>query len=129
MTDIRLRLEAPDGSSAKEYRIHDGIVQTRRQEPRSKYAPEGSWQRLTPQQLSDHVKRSTPVSHCSNIGWAGDVCSECVRLRNPTGREHALKRINIPNCKLLDLCSTSAPEFLSGETAPRIMGPETRAAN
>jgi hypothetical protein len=45
MTYIRLRLEAPDDSSAKEYRIHDGIVQTRRQEPRSKYAPEG-WRRL-----------------------------------------------------------------------------------
>jgi len=70
MTDIRLRLEAPDGSSAKEYRIHDGMVQTRRQQPGSKYA-EGSWQRLTPQQLSDHVKRSTPVSHWLQyrLGW------------------------------------------------------------
>jgi len=70
MTDIRLRLEAPDGSSAKEYRIHDGMVQTRRQQPGSKYA-EGSWQRLTPQQLSDHVKRSTPVCHWLQyrLGW------------------------------------------------------------
>jgi len=68
---VQLRLESPDGSVAREYRVSDGKVETRRQEAEARYGPEGSWHRLTPQQLSDHVKHSTVVSHWlqRRLGW------------------------------------------------------------
>jgi hypothetical protein len=69
--DVRLRLESPDSLAAREYRLHDGRVETRRQEAEMAYAPESYWQQLTPQQLSDHVRHSTVVSYWlqCRVGW------------------------------------------------------------
>ena len=68
--NVRLRLESPNDSAAREYRVNNGIVETRRQ-TESRFAAEISWHRLTPQQLSDHVKRSDVVSKWLEyrIGW------------------------------------------------------------
>lgn len=65
-----LRLEAADGSIAKQYRLSDSGVEVRYSD-KPRYEPGGSWQRLTPQQLSDHVKRSDIVSKWLQyrIGW------------------------------------------------------------
>jgi len=64
MISQHLRLEAPDGSAAKEYRVCNDTVEVRR-------PPESDWQRLTPQQLNDHVMRSSIVSQWlqARIGW------------------------------------------------------------
>jgi len=69
--NARLRLESPDSSAAREFRLHDGRVETRRRKAHMPYAPESSWQRLTSQQLSDHVKHSTVVSYWlqRRVGW------------------------------------------------------------
>ena len=78
-----LRLEAPDGSVARQYRVSNNAVEVRYSEvPR--YEPGGTWQRLTPQQLSDHVKRSDIVSKWLQyrIGWRR-LLQMCV------GEEHA----------------------------------------
>lgn len=81
---VQLRLESPDGSVAREYRVSDGKVETRRQEAEAKYGPEGSWHRLTPQQLSDHVKHSTVVSHWlqRRLGWRR-LLRMCVAQESP----------------------------------------------
>src|SRR5262245_56208791 len=69
--NVRLRLESPDSSAAREYRLHDGRVETRREEADMAYAPESCWKRLTPQQVSDHVRHSTVVSYWlqRRVGW------------------------------------------------------------
>jgi hypothetical protein len=69
--DVRLRLESPVSLAAREYRLHDGRVETRRQEADMAHAPESYWQQLTPQQLSDHVRHSTVVSYWlqCRVGW------------------------------------------------------------
>src|SRR5712692_3533731 len=61
--NVRLRLEAADGSATKEYRIDDGKVEVRSLHSHSGYdPPESSWHRLTPQQLSTHVECNTVVA-------------------------------------------------------------------
>src|SRR5260370_33518206 len=61
--NVRLRLEAADGSATKQYRIDDGKVEVRSLHSHSGYdPPERSWHRLTPQQLSTHVERNTVVA-------------------------------------------------------------------
>jgi len=69
--NVSLRLESHDDLAAREYRIHDEWVETRRQESHSRFAPESSWERLTSQQLSDHVMHSTVVSQWlqRRVGW------------------------------------------------------------
>jgi len=70
--NVRLRLEAADGSATKEYRIDDGKVEVRSLYSHSRYdPPESSWHRLTPQQLSTHVERNTVVAQWleRRLGW------------------------------------------------------------
>jgi len=70
--NVRLRLEAGDGSATKEYRIDDGKVEVRSLHSHSGYDPaESSWHRLTPQQLSTHVERNTVVAQWleRRLGW------------------------------------------------------------
>ena len=65
-----LRLEAPDGSVARQYRLSENGVEVRNSE-KPRYEAVGAWQKLTPQQLSDHVRRSDIVSKWLQyrIGW------------------------------------------------------------
>src|SRR6476661_7600197 len=65
-----LRLEAPDDTIAIQYRLSNNGVEVRYSEA-PRYGPGSTWQRLTPQQLSDHVKRSDIVSKWLQyrIGW------------------------------------------------------------
>lgn len=70
--NVRLRLEAADGSATKQYRIDDGKVEVRSLHSHSGYdPPESSWHRLTPQQLSTHVERNTVVAQWleRRLGW------------------------------------------------------------
>src|SRR5260370_5754270 len=70
--NVRLRLEAADGSATKQYRIDDGKVEVRTLHLHSGYdPPESSWHRLTPQQLSTHVERNTVVAQWleRRLGW------------------------------------------------------------
>ena len=70
--NVRLRLEAADGSAIKEYRIDDGNVEVRSLHSRSVYEPpESSWHRLTPQELGTHVERNTAVAQWleRRLGW------------------------------------------------------------
>ena len=74
-----LRLEAADGSGVEEYRIFGDRVEVRR--PRcgeENDDPElvgdqvsGGWRRLTPSDLSRHVKDNTVVAHWlkQRLGW------------------------------------------------------------
>jgi hypothetical protein len=69
---MRLRLEAEDGTSAREYRIDDGNVEVRNLHPRGGHdSPENSWQRLTSEQLSTQVERNTLVAQWieRRLGW------------------------------------------------------------
>jgi hypothetical protein len=69
---MRLRLEAEDGSAAREYRIDDGNVEVRNlQPPGGDDSAENSWQRLTPAQLSMQVERNTVVAQWleRRLGW------------------------------------------------------------
>ena len=54
-----LRLEAGSGS-AKEYRIRDEMIEVRQLQSPS--GDESQWHQLTPEQLTDHVKRNTVVA-------------------------------------------------------------------
>jgi len=74
MTDksVRLRLEAQDGSTGREYRVGEGKVEVRSLQSRGEHhPPEGRWHRLTPQQLSIHVERNTIVALWleRRLGW------------------------------------------------------------
>jgi hypothetical protein len=66
---IHLRLEARNGFAAKEYRIKRGSVEVRT------FACESDhmriWSRLTPEQLSTHVKHHTVVARWleHRLGW------------------------------------------------------------
>ena len=67
--NIRLLLESGDGSPAKEYRIEDGNVEVKTLDGGSYYG--NVWWRLTPGQLSTHVKRNTLVARWleHRLGW------------------------------------------------------------
>ena len=57
---MHLRLEARNGSPAKEYRIESGSVEVRTFDCESDHVR--IWSRLTPEQLSTHVKRHTVLA-------------------------------------------------------------------
>jgi len=69
----RLRLERTDGSSVKEYRIKNGIVEARTLDPYGQPDPRigSDWQQLTPDQLAVHVERNTMVAQWlrRRLGW------------------------------------------------------------
>ena len=67
--NIRLLLESGDGSPAKEYRIEDGNVEVKTVDGGSYCGT--VWWRLTPGQLSTHVKRNTLVARWveHHLGW------------------------------------------------------------
>ena len=70
--NVRLRLEAADGSATKEYRVDNGRVEVRSLQSYNGYAPpESSWHRLTPQELRTHVERNTAVAQWleRRLGW------------------------------------------------------------
>ncbi len=59
--DNRLRLDAPDGSPWEDYRIENGHVEMRVPDVEAK-PQNGSWRKLTPEQITLHVMRSTVVA-------------------------------------------------------------------
>jgi hypothetical protein len=67
--NIRLLLESGGGSPAKEYRIEDGNVEVKTLDGGS--YRRNVWWRLTPGQLSTHVKRNTLVARWleHRLGW------------------------------------------------------------
>jgi hypothetical protein len=70
--NVRLRLQAGDGSASEEYRVDNGRVEVRSLHSQAAYeAPESSWHRLTPHQLSTHVERNTVVAQWleRRLGW------------------------------------------------------------
>lgn len=68
ITPMCLRLESQDGR-AEEFRIRNGIVEVRTLEGNSD--GEREWQRVTPEQLTDHVNRNTAVAQwlMRRLGW------------------------------------------------------------
>jgi hypothetical protein len=66
---MKLRLESRNGSPAKEYRIEGGNVEVRTLDRESDDV--SVWSRLTPEQMSIHVKRNTVVASWleSRLGW------------------------------------------------------------
>jgi hypothetical protein len=69
LTPISLRVEDPDGRTVAEYRIHDEAVEVR-------HLPlladaEDEWYQLTPEDLTSHVSRNTPVAQwlTRRLGW------------------------------------------------------------
>jgi hypothetical protein len=79
---MTLRLEARDGSASEEYRIYDGEIEVRELQPTE---DDWDWHRLTPEQLSDHVKRNTVVAQWLNqrLGWRR-LLRACVADQTPT---------------------------------------------
>jgi hypothetical protein len=75
---MRLRLELDNNSPAKEYRIEDGSVEVRMLHPEgvSLRRPGSVWERLTPEELSNHVEHNTVVAQ-----W----------LERRLGRRHLLR--------------------------------------
>jgi len=60
----RLRLDPGNGSPIVDYRIEDGCVESRTLETATEStAIEKPWQRLTPEELSQHVMSDTVVAH------------------------------------------------------------------
>src|SRR5262249_16151319 len=94
---VRLCLESPHNLPPTEYRFHDGGIEPGRQEPDMAYAAKNAWERLTPQQLSDHVKHSTVVSYWlqRRVGWRLllQMCvapeSDWTETNVPSGEERA----------------------------------------
>lgn len=70
LTPTHLRLETPDGR-AQEYRIRDGEIETRQPYHDDRTEDNREWHRLTPEQLTDHVNRSTVVAQWleRRLGW------------------------------------------------------------
>jgi hypothetical protein len=67
LTPMCLRLESSDGQ-ANEYRIRQGTIEVRELQAGEN---EGDWQRVTPEQLTDHVNRNTVVAQwlMRRLGW------------------------------------------------------------
>jgi hypothetical protein len=96
MTPQHLRLEASDGLATKDYRLCDGSIEVRCGGSHS-YAQESTWQRLTPEQLSEHVRHSDVVSKWleHRVGWRR-LLQMCVpeeshpwAAHDPASQEHA----------------------------------------
>jgi len=68
LTPMRLRLESA-GGRAEEFRIRNGIIEVRSLQGNSD--AEREWQRVTPEQLTDHVNRNTAVAQwlMRRLGW------------------------------------------------------------
>jgi hypothetical protein len=66
LTPMCLRLESSDGR-AHEFRIREGIIEVREQAGDNDEA----WQRVTPEQLTDHVNRNTVLAQwlMRRLGW------------------------------------------------------------
>jgi len=83
---IHLRLEARNGFPAKEYRIQRGSVEVRTFDCESDHMH--TWSRLTPEQLSTHVKHHTVVARWleHRLGWRR-LLRACVGMepRIPSG--------------------------------------------
>jgi hypothetical protein len=69
LTPICLRVEDPGGRTVAEYRIRDEAVEVR-------HLPllandEDGWYQLTPEDLTSHVSRNTPVAQwlTRRLGW------------------------------------------------------------
>jgi hypothetical protein len=64
-----LRLEAPDRGAVEEYRIHDGDVEAR--QTQAPLEEDREWHRLSPEELSEHVRRGTVVAQwlTHRLGW------------------------------------------------------------
>lgn len=84
LTPTCLRLETPDGPTVKEYRIHNGDIETR-QLKHDRTADDCQWHRLTPEQLAEHVNRNTVVAHWleRRLGWRR-LLQACVGEQNPS---------------------------------------------
>ena len=70
--NVRLRLEAADGSGTKEYRIDSGRVEVRIWQSHREYdLPENSWHEVNAEELSAHVERNTVVARWLELrlGW------------------------------------------------------------
>jgi len=70
--NVRLRLEARDGSATEEFRVDNGRVEVRSWRLHSEYCPpESSWHPVTSQELSTHVERNTAVAQWleRRLGW------------------------------------------------------------
>jgi hypothetical protein len=79
LESMLLRLESRNGSPPKEYRIERGNVEVRTSDCEPYHAR--VWTRLTPEQLSTHVRRHTVVSRWleSGLGWT-PLLRACVGL-------------------------------------------------
>jgi hypothetical protein len=91
--NVRLRLQAADGSASEEYRVDNGRVEVRSlQSPAGYEPPESSWHRLTAHQLSTHVERNTVVAQWleRRLGWR-HLLQACVS-QEPTAWETAEAR-------------------------------------
>ena len=79
MLPMTLRLEAENGLGAEEYRVYEGGIEVRRlqifgeREPGllSEGEPDDAWRRLSPAELTQHVKNKTVVAQWlqHRIGW------------------------------------------------------------
>lgn len=81
---MSLRLEAAGGIAGEEYRISDGDVEVRKLHQTLEGARRGgAWHRLTPGQLSTHVRRNTVVAQWlqRRLGWQR-LLQKCVDLES-----------------------------------------------
>jgi hypothetical protein len=62
--EARLRIDPGDGSAVADYRLVDGIVETRTLDPAGRIDPwTGSpWEQLEPEDLAAHVESNTAVA-------------------------------------------------------------------
>ncbi len=69
--NVRLRLEARNGSATKEYRVDQGRIEVRTWHSRDGYDAENSWQELNAEEVSNHVERNTVVARWleRRLGW------------------------------------------------------------
>ena len=89
---MTLRLEAANGSGVEEYRIYEDAVEVRKlccggERGDLELAGEhlsGDWQRLSPDDLTRHVKNNTVVAHWlkHRLGWRRLVRGEFAGLAN-----------------------------------------------
>src|SRR6476646_6199116 len=66
-----LRIETGDRSGGEEYRIYEGAIEVRKLQLSGEGQSDDTWQRLTPTQLTEHVKDNTDVAKWlrHRIGW------------------------------------------------------------
>jgi hypothetical protein len=78
-------LEPMRKSPIEEYRIHDGKVEAR--VPADRSESKAVWRRVSPEQLSRHVKDNTDIARWleRNLGWR-QLLRACVGLEPYEGR-------------------------------------------